>query len=110
MRKPVVFAAVVLCGVGLLAVTNLLAQRSTGPAAPRGAVAVVDVAGVSTKCDRLKQALDGLKADYESHAATLKKESEAGNLLAEKINKMPVGSPERKKLEQEVMKKRADFE
>jgi Skp family chaperone for outer membrane proteins len=110
MKMPLAAAVTVTSCVGLLAVSSLSAQRPAPAAAPRNGVALVDVAAVSQKCARLTQSLEALKIDYESNAAVFKKEAEAGNQLTEKVRQMPSGSPERKKLEQEVLKKRADFE
>ena len=110
MRMPLAAAAFLIGCVGLLAVSSLSAQRPAPMAAPRNGVALVDVAAVSQKCTRLTQSLEALKVDYESKAAVFKKEAEVGNQLTEQVRQMPPGSPERKKLEQEVLKKRADFE
>ena len=103
-------AAAVICCVGLLAISSISAQRPASPSAPRDGVALVDVATVSQKCARLTQSLEALKIEYESNAAGFKKEADVGNQLTEKARQLPAGSPERKKLEQEILKKRADFE
>jgi Skp family chaperone for outer membrane proteins len=110
MRFSLAAAAAVVGCVGLLTISTLSAQRPVAPTAPRDGVALVDVAAVSQKCARLTQSLETLKHDYESKAASFKQEAEAGNQLTEKVRKMPAGSPERKKLEQQVLKMRADFE
>ncbi|MBI3837027.1 MAG: OmpH family outer membrane protein [Planctomycetia bacterium] len=110
MRMPLAAAAAVISCVGLLAVSNLSAQRPASSATPRSGVALVDVAGISQKCARLTQSLEALKHEYESNAASFKKEADVGNQLTEKVRQMPAGSPERKQLEQEVLKRRADFE
>ena len=59
---------------------------------------------------RFKQSIDTLKKEYDAKAQALKQEGDTGNQLTEKVRSMPAGSPERKKLEQEVLKMRADFE
>jgi Skp family chaperone for outer membrane proteins len=110
MKMSLAAAAAVICCVGLLAISSLSAQRPAPPSAPRNGVALVDVAAVSQKCARLTQSLEALKTEYESHSAEFKKEADAGNQLTEKARQLPAGSPERKKLEQEILKKRADYE
>jgi hypothetical protein len=65
MRIRLTVAAVVMVCLGLFAVTRLSAQRPA-VAAPRGGVALVDVAGVSQNCTRLKQSLETLKTEYEA--------------------------------------------
>ena len=94
---------------GLLIVSALWAQRTPSSSSPPTGVALVDVASISLNSQRVKQSIEAMKAQYEHSAATLKQESDAGNAITEQVRKMPPG-PERKKAEQDLMKKRADFE
>ena len=102
--------AIALVALGFGVGSKLSAQRPTTPQAPRGGPVLVDMAVVAQNSVRLKQSMEALKADYKATAEELKKESEQGNRVTEEARKLPAGSPERKELEQKVLKMRADFE
>jgi Skp family chaperone for outer membrane proteins len=78
--------------------------------APRGGTALVDMSVITKHAARFNQAMEQLKAEYTAKAEELRKEGERGNQLTEKLRAMPSGSPERKQLEQDILKMRADFE
>jgi Skp family chaperone for outer membrane proteins len=99
-----------VAGVGLLAASQLAAQRPGVPQAPRGGTALVDVSEVMKNSTRFNQAMDKLKQEYEVKAQELKKEGEHGNQLTEDLRKMPPNAPERKQLEQQILKLRADYD
>lgn len=107
MRMRLVIAAVVACG-GMFAVTKLSAQR---PAAPGGgATALVDFGAIMKESTRFKQSMDHLKQEYEAKAAELKREGDLGNQLTEELRKMAPNDPKKKELEQDIMKRRADYD
>lgn len=110
MRMPVVGEALAALGVGLLAVSTLSAQRPAAAPFAQTGTALCDVSSVTQSSTRLKQQLEALKKDYEGNAAGFKKDSERGNQLTEKLRGLPPESPDYKKLEQELLKMRADFE
>ena len=110
MRIPVVIASGVAVCVGLLAVAQLAAQRPPAPQAPRGGTGLVDVSEIMKHSTRFNQSMDRLKQEYESKALELKKEGERGNQLTEELRKLAPNSPERKQLEQQILKLRADYE
>ncbi|MEX0978746.1 MAG: OmpH family outer membrane protein [Pirellulales bacterium] len=110
MRMPLLIASGVAGCAGLLAVTQLAAQRPPPPQASRGGTGLVDVSVIMKHSARFNQSMDRLKQEYESKALELKKEGERGNQLTEELRKMPANSPERKQLEQQVLKARADYE
>ncbi len=109
MRMSLVAQAVVAGCIGLLLVSTLNAQRPAAPQSRTGA-ALVDVGAIAQNSTRLKQQLDVLKVKLDASAADFKKESDQGNALTEKLRKMPPNTPERKKLEEQILKMRADFE
>ena len=109
MSKSSVAAAVVGVGMGFLGASPLWAQRAATSSSIPSGVALVDVASITMNSQRVKQSIEAMKAQYEQSAATLKKESDSGNAITEQVRKLPPG-PERKKAEQDLMKKRADFE
>ena len=110
MRKPLVLAAAIAAAVGLFAVARLSAQRPPATAVPRRGPVLVDMGAIAQNSVRLKQSMEALKAEYKAKAEELKKEGQRGNQLTEEARKLPAGSPERKDLEQKVLKLRADFE
>jgi Skp family chaperone for outer membrane proteins len=111
MRTPFFVAATVACTAGLLAATQLLAQRPAGPsAAPQNGIALMNFSSVMVNSARLKKSMETWNTELDGKKADLKKEADLGNQLTEKVRSLPEGSPERKKLEQEVAKMRADYE
>ena len=109
MRIPLI-AAAVAGSVGLLAVSQISAQRPSPPAPPRNGVALVNMASITQGSVRLNQAMETLKKEYLAKAEGLKKEGEQGNQLTEEARKLPPGTPQRKELEQKILKLRADYE
>ena len=89
---------------------SILAQRTatTAGLSPNG-VAVVDVRSIFRASERIKNASKRLNAELEEQKAAFKRESERGNKLVEEARRHPNGSPERKKLEQEILKLDADM-
>jgi Skp family chaperone for outer membrane proteins len=90
--------------------TSMPAQRPPGPAASAPPAALVDAVSITRNSAQLKQSLEALKKEYEASAAQFKQEADYGNQLGEKLKKTPPNSPEFKKIEQEMFKRRADFE
>jgi Skp family chaperone for outer membrane proteins len=110
MRIRLVAAVAVVGCVGLLAVSQISAQRSGINAPPPNGVAVVNMASITQNSVRLNKAMDALKKEYLAKGEDLKKEGERGNQLTEEARKLPPGTPERKELEQKLLKLRADYE
>jgi Skp family chaperone for outer membrane proteins len=111
MRKPSFVAAAVAAGVVLLAATQLLAQRpAPQPTPPQNGIALLNFSTVMMNSARLKKSMETWNTELDGKKADLKKEADLGNQLTEKVRSLPEGSPERKKLEQEVAKMRADYE
>jgi Skp family chaperone for outer membrane proteins len=111
MKSPYIVAAVLVCGVGLLAATQLSAQRPAAPAAgPATGISLLNLSSILQNSGRLKKAMESWNTELDTRKAELKKESDLGNQLTEKVRSLAEGTPERKKLEQEVTKMRADYE
>jgi len=110
MRMPLVAAAVVSGSVGLLLVSQLSAQRPAAAPAHRDGIAVLSMADIMKHSERFKKDTERLKVDYEKQGELLKKEGERGNKLTEDLRTLPANSPERKQVEQQVLKARADYE
>ncbi len=110
MKKPLGIATVVAAVVGLLSVSPLAAQRPAAAPEARPGLALVDMATVVQKSARLKQAMDKLKAEYEADAAILRKEGEQGNKMTEEFRKLAPNDPNRKKMEDDLVRMRTDFE
>jgi Skp family chaperone for outer membrane proteins len=91
-------------------VSTLMAQRAAAPEWTRTGTVLVDVAKLTLDSARLTQSVDALKKQYEASGEALKKEGERGQQLTEQALKLPANSPERKRIEQQLMKMRADFE
>ena len=110
MRSPLVVSLVVACGIGLLAVTQLVAQRPQAPSRPLSDTVLVDMSEIMRKSARFNQAMERLKGEYEAKAAKLKQEVDRGNQITEELRQMAPSDPRRKQLEQQILKMRADYE
>ena len=107
MNRSLVVTAATAIGVGAWAISNSWAQRPAG--GPPQKIALINVAEIGQKLPRVLQGVEALKKEYQAHGESLKKEGERGNAMTEQMRKMPPG-PERKKMEQDLAKMRADFE
>jgi Skp family chaperone for outer membrane proteins len=107
---PLVAAAILVGLVGLLTVSQIHAQRPAAPQTPRNGVAVVDVFAIVQGSTKIKQAKDSLTAEIEAKKESFQKESNRGKALTEKFRTLPPNSPDREKLEREILKMKADFE
>jgi Skp family chaperone for outer membrane proteins len=98
------------------AFTNLQAQqspssppRSATPSAANHGVAVIDVKYILENYARVKAATDQFNRDFETTGARFKKEKEAINKMVEKIKTFKPGTPEYKKLEEDITQKESDL-
>ena len=107
MKTSLGVGGLISIGVAALAFSTSWAQRpAQGPPAK---IALVNVVEIAQKSTRVQQGIENLKKEYQGSGEALKKEGERGNALTEQMRKMPSG-PERKKMEQDLAKMRADFE
>ncbi len=115
MNKSLVVAVGVAGSVGLLAALPGWAQlpQASAPArtAPaRTGVALVDTGVIMKNSNRFNAAMEKLKAQMEAKGQELKKEGERGNQLTEELRALPQNDPQRKQMEQNILKMRADYE
>jgi Skp family chaperone for outer membrane proteins len=110
MRMTHFALVVAIGGVGLIAASQLWAQRPVAPSSPRGGPVLVNMGAIMKHSARFNQSMERLKQEYEAKARELQKEGEQGNQITEEMRKMPANTPERKKLEEEIMQRRADYE
>jgi Skp family chaperone for outer membrane proteins len=107
MKKSLVAALVVAGITGLWAGPSAFAQRA---AAPRSGTGLVDMGLIMKSSNKFNAAMEKLKAQYEAKGEELKKDGERGNQLTEELRALPANSPQRKAMEQEILKLRADYE
>lgn len=112
MNKSLVVAVGVAGTVGLLAALPTWGQGPQNPAAApsRTGTALVDTGVIMKSSNRFNAAMEKLKAQYEAKAQELKKDGERGNQLTEELRAMPQNNPQRKQMEQDILKLRADYE
>lgn len=110
MRMTLIVAAAIACCVGLLAVAKLSAQRPQASHPPTNGTVLVDMSAIMKRSARFNESMEQLKKQYEVKAEELKRDGERGNQLAEELRKLPSSDPQRKKLEQQILQMRADFE
>lgn len=111
MKMPLVAAAALVGSVGLLTVSQISAQRPAAPPpAPCDGLALLNMYTVIQSSTKIKQAKDSIEAEGQAKKEVFKKDGERGGQLAEKFRSLPPNSPERQKLEREIMKMKADFE
>ncbi len=88
----------------------ILAQRTAAPAGlSANGVAVIDMRSIFRASERIKNASKRLAAEVEEQKAAFKRESDRGNKLVEEARRLPNNSPQRKKLEQEILTLDADM-
>jgi Skp family chaperone for outer membrane proteins len=122
VRIILIWATAVPMLLAACAVTNLQAQPPQGPppqsaAPPRSAappaanhgIAVIDVKYILENYARVKAATDQFNRDFENTGARFKKEKEGINKLVEKIKSFKPGTPEYKKLEEDITQKESDL-
>jgi len=107
MRPKFAFTALLAMTVGPLLTQAAMAQA---PPARRSGTAVVDMATIMKGANRFNAAMEKLKAQYEAKAEELKKDGERGNQLTEELRKLPQNSPQRKEMEDSILRLRADYE
>ncbi len=114
MRTSLIVALGVAVACVGLAFTQLEAQQQVAPrvaaptASPHG-VAVIDVTYILEHYSRLKQAMEVYKHDAQAAEDTLKKERDALAKRAEGLKTYVPGSPDYKRLEEELTKGESDW-
>ncbi len=116
MRITLISAAAVAILLAAFAFTNLQAEQPQSPP-PRGAspsaanhgIAVIDVKYILENYARVKAATDQFNRDFEKTGARFKSEKETINKKVEKIKTYKPGTPEYKKLEEEITQNESDL-
>jgi hypothetical protein len=106
MRSSFALATLLAVAGGPFVASGALAQA---PAA-RSGTAVVDMATIMKGANRFNAEMEKLKAQYEAKAEELKKDGERGNQLTEQLRALPQNSPQRKEMEDSILRLRADYE
>ena len=85
------------------------AARSGSPQGAHHGIAVVDITYILDHHPRLKADMEAYKRDFENTGAGFKKEQEALVKKAEGLKALKPGSPDFKKLEEELAQKESDL-
>ncbi len=83
--------------------------RQPGSAASQHGIAVIDITYILENYARLKQATDRFKVDVENTGKQFKAEQESITKSAERLGTLKSGSPDYKKLEEELAQKASDL-
>jgi Skp family chaperone for outer membrane proteins len=87
--------------------------QAQGPAAPSMAgarLALLDVSRIFKNHQRFKGMMDEMKGDVERAEASVKAERDAINKLAEGLQEFHKGTPDYKRMEEELAKRQADLQ
>ncbi len=107
MRPSFALSTLLAVAVGPFLTSAALGQA---PPARRSGTAVVDMATIMKGANRFNAAMEKLKAQFEAKGEELKKDGERGNQLTEELRKLPQNSPQRKEMEDSILRLRADYE
>ncbi len=107
MRPSLALSTLLAVAVGPFLKSAALGQA---PPARRSGTAVVDMATIMKGANRFNAAMEKLKAQFEAKGEELKKDGERGNQLTEELRKLPQNSPQRKEMEDSILRLRADYE
>lgn len=107
MKPSFARTALLAVTLGPMITSPAMAQA---PPARRSGTAVVDMATIMKGANRFNAAMEKLKAQYEAKAEELKKDGERGNQLTEQLRALPQNSPQRKEMEDQILRLRADYE
>ena len=102
--------ATFVAGVLLVSVYSSLSAQTAPSAqpAPSGAaragghVAVIDIGYIFRNHEGFKNALDGIKAEYENYEKQVREQQQSMTAKAEQLKALPAGSPEYRALEEEL--------
>ncbi len=113
MRITLISAVLAVMGLAAFAFTHTLAQapaqRAAAPAASHHGIAVIDITFILDNHPRLQQATDGFKRDVENMGKQFKTEQDAIVKSVEGLKRFNAGSPEYKKLEEELAQRQSDL-
>ena len=105
---PATLVAVLLAAA--ISASKVQAQNGGAPARPANpGVAVIDISHIFKNHNRFKQTMDQLKKKIEATDEGLKKERDVVMNLMEQQKGFTAGSPDHKRLDDEILKRQADF-
>ncbi len=110
MRTTLILATFVATLLAIFAAIDIQAQTGGRPAAVGGPVAVIDLRYIIKNNSGFKSGEERMKADMEAADASLKKERSRLQSLSEKLKTYKPGSPEYKKLEEDLAQQSASLQ
>lgn len=105
MRKLVSAALM----AALVAACSALTAQAQGTAPPRPTVAIIDLSYVFKNYTKFNEMTASMKRQVEAADAQLKGRQEELKKIAEQFSSLPLGSPERNKLEEQATQMDADI-
>jgi Skp family chaperone for outer membrane proteins len=113
VRITLISAGLAVIGLAAFAFTHTWAQapaqRPAAPTAGHHGIAVIDITFILDNHPRLQQATDAFKRDVEAMGKQFKSEQDAIVKSAEKLKSFNAGSPEYKKLEEQLAQQQSDL-
>lgn len=113
MRPTLILAAAAACVVSLsLALSPAAAQQQpSGPGLQPGPanIAVIDIAAIYKNHSRFNQMMNEIKTDMEAADTAMKKERDALKGMAESLDQFRAGTPDYKRLEEEIARRQANL-
>jgi len=91
------------------ATVGLRAQGVAAPPATGHGIAVVDVGQIFKNHVRFKRMMEELKRDVDAEDGQLKKERAAINQFGEKLQGLKAGSPDYKRMDEELTRRQSDW-
>jgi Skp family chaperone for outer membrane proteins len=104
------WAALVASVMAVLAIGDLHAQQRPAAAPVTGGSAVVDISYIFKYHARFKTMMDGMKKEVEAAEGSFKKERDRIAAKSEQLKNFKPGSPDFKKLEEDLTREGADFQ
>lgn len=93
----------------VVAACSALTAQAQGTAPPRPTVAIIDLSYVFKNYTKFNEMTAGMKRQVEAADAQLKGRQEELKKIAEQFSSLPLGSPERNKLEEQATQMDADI-
>lgn len=122
MRPTQILAAVAACALSLSLVLSPVAAQQPQPAQPAqpaatgqglqpgpANIAVIDIAAIYKNHTRFTQMMNEIKTDMEAADAAMKKEREALKGMAESLDQFRSGTPDYKRLEEEIARRQSNL-
>lgn len=105
MKKTLLIATI----LSVVALNYVFAQQRSMPSSGGMGIAVIDIAYVFKNHNRFKQNMEFMKKDVMAAEETLKQERDLINKMVEKLKDFNPGTPDYKKLEEDITHRQSDF-